>query len=38
MYIYIINCCLSISIKLKINVIFFEILMKISKNTTNVYA
>ena len=32
------NCCLSTRIKLNTNIIFFEIPMKINKNTANAYA
>ena len=33
-----INCCLSTRIKLKTNIIFFKIPMKIDKSTANAYA
>ena len=35
---YLINCSLSTRIKLKRNLIFFKIPMKINKNATNAYA
>ena len=37
MELHLINCCLSISIKLNTNIIFFKIPMKINKKTTNAY-
>ena len=33
-----INCCLSVTIKLNTNIVFFKIPMKINKNATNAYA
>ena len=38
MNLHLINCCLSTSIKLNTNIVFFKIPMKIDKNTANAYA